>query len=149
MTDNFPTFDAKGNLLGNLTSDQGNVPSQNFALDGSGGNTLGDWATVPNYLQAIPSSFAPSQTSGGPVITSSGGASGSAGVGTGSAGTSLTAPSNAAATAQPAPASGVTSGSLADYFLRGVIVVLGFIFVAVGLNMFRPGVVPDPRRLVR
>ncbi|MDE2020007.1 MAG: hypothetical protein KGJ13_06715 [Patescibacteria group bacterium] len=53
-------------------------------------------------------------------------------------------PSNAQATAQPSPSSGVASGSLADYFFRAVIVILGFIFVAIGLNMFKPGLVPVP-----
>lgn len=44
---------------------------------------------------------------------------------------------------------GPTPGSLADYFARAVIVILGFIFVAIGLNMLRPGLVPDPRGMVR
>lgn len=30
-----------------------------------------------------------------------------------------------------------TPGSIADYFIRGVVIILGFIFVAVGLSMFR------------
>ena len=38
----------------------------------------------------------------------------------------------------------VAAGSWQDYFLRGVIIILGFIFVAVGLNMFKPGLVPHP-----
>lgn len=37
-----------------------------------------------------------------------------------------------------------SSGSLADYFARGIIVILGFIFIAMGLNMLRPGTVPMP-----
>jgi hypothetical protein len=41
--------------------------------------------------------------------------------------------------------SGPSAGSLADYFARAIIVILGFIFVAVGLNMLRPGTVPTPR----
>jgi hypothetical protein len=114
-------------------------------------NSIGsDWSTIPNYLSSLPSSFAPSQTSHGAVITSQGGASGSASVAPNGAPTNAQgAPSNAVAGSQPQPASGVQSGSLADYFLRGVIIVLGFIFVAIGLNMFRPGVVPDPRRVLR
>lgn len=58
-------------------------------------------------------------------------------------------PSNAQAGAQPQQSSGIASGSIADYFLRGVIIVLGFIFVAIGLNMFRPGIVPNPVNVVR
>ena len=61
----------------------------------------------------------------------------------------LGTPSNAQAGAQPQASSGIASGSIADYFLRFVIIVLGFIFVAVGLNMFRPGIVPNPAKLVR
>lgn len=40
------------------------------------------------------------------------------------------------------------TGTLADYFLRAVVIILGFIFVAIGLNMFKPGMVPDPRNVV-
>lgn len=53
-------------------------------------------------------------------------------------------PSNAQTTAQPQSSGGISSGSLADYFVRAVIVILGFIFVAIGLNMFKPGIVPVP-----
>lgn len=45
-------------------------------------------------------------------------------------------------TSTPAPA--ITSGSLSDYFARAIIVILGLIFVAVGLNMLKPGLVPVP-----
>lgn len=107
-----------------------------------------DWSTIPDYLAGLPSSFAPSQTSQGTVVTSQGGATGSAGVaGTGAPAYAIGTPSNAAAGSQPAPSTGIQSGSLGDYFLRGVIIVLGFIFVAIGLNMFRPGIVPNPVRL--
>lgn len=43
----------------------------------------------------------------------------------------------------PAPAGGVgfAQGSLADYFARAVIIILGFIFVGIGLNMLRPGTI--------
>lgn len=46
----------------------------------------------------------------------------------------------AAATTSPSWAPSV--GSLSDWFARAIIVVLGFIFVAVSLNMMRPGTVP-------
>jgi hypothetical protein len=158
MADEFAVFDASGKLQGNLTSSFGQAPvagsPQGFQIgdlakgNPGGGSPGNDWSTIPDYLGSLPSSFAPSSTSSGPVITSSGGTSG--GAFASSTGSASTQPSNAQAGAvAPASASGVASGSIADYFLRGVIIVLGFIFVAIGLNMFRPGVVPDPRRLVR
>lgn len=32
-----------------------------------------------------------------------------------------------------------TTGSISDYFIRAIVVILGFIFVAIGLSMFRHG----------
>lgn len=108
----------------------------------------GTQAAVPfSDIPAIPqisNGFAPSQTSSGNVVVSSGTAAGSAGVAATGAPYSV-GPVNASVTPQPQASSGVASGTLADYFLRGVIIVLGFIFVAIGLNMFRPGTVPVPR----
>lgn len=43
----------------------------------------------------------------------------------------------------------IAPGSLADYFARAIIIVLGFIFIAVGLNMLKPGLVPNPVRAAR
>lgn len=115
----FPVFDATGTMLGNQTS---------------------DWGTIPNSLPALPPIPGLASTPAG-VKSAGGTATGGTVAATGAAqGTSGT-PSNA----QPS-ASGVPSG-VADYFLRGVIVVLGFIFVAVGLRMFGvpiPG--PGPGR---
>lgn len=128
--------------MGNLTSSQG-VQSQGNAMLGTG-----FWPTadgVPS-LPTIQSSFAPSQTSAGNVTVSQGGASSLAGVvANGAPAWAIGTPSNAVAGSQPAPSSGVATGSIADYFLRTVIIMLGFIFVAIGLNMFRPGTVPVPR----
>lgn len=138
MADNggFPTFAPDGTMLGNLTSNFGQTPVAET------NSVASDWGTIPNYLSSIPSSFAPSQTTAGNVVASSGGTS------TGGSVAATGAPANAVGTpsnAQANPAtSGVTSGSIGDYFLRFVIVVLGFIFVAVGLNMFKPGLVPNP-----
>lgn len=57
------------------------------------------------------------------------------------------APSNPTKIGTVTPSNvGPATGSISDYFLRAIIVILGFIFVAVGLNMFRPGIVPDPRQ---
>lgn len=117
-------FAQDGTMLGNQTSNLGQIPSLN---------------PVPG----ITSSFAPSATSQGTAVVSLGGPTGNAAVSATGAPTSIV-PSNAAAGSQPATSSGVTSGSLADYFFRGVIIILGFIFVAIGLNMFRPGLVPVP-----
>ncbi len=33
------------------------------------------------------------------------------------------------------------SSGIADFFFRAVIIILGFIFMAVGLSMFKPGVI--------
>jgi hypothetical protein len=133
MSDPFPVFSPSGQMLGNMTSDWGQVP-----------NSL---PTLPE-LPAISSSFAPSQTTPGNVVTSQGSTGG------GSAGILPAAPinllpSNAQSGAQPQPTGGITSGSLADYFYRAVIVILGFIFVAIGLNMFRPGIVPNPVNVIK
>jgi hypothetical protein len=49
-------------------------------------------------------------------------------------------------TSNPIAANAPSAGSLADYFARGIIIILGFIFIAVGLNMLRPGTVPNPIR---
>jgi len=75
---------------------------------------------------------------------------------TGIAGTTISTPGGSAnpprITVTPNPGQGgssqaIVSGSLADYFARAIIIVLGFIFIAVGLNMLRPGTVPMPARL--
>jgi hypothetical protein len=42
-----------------------------------------------------------------------------------------------AATGQGTNANTPQTGSVGNYFIRGVIIILGFIFVAVGLSMFR------------
>lgn len=125
------------------------IPKSSGGLTGNSsttnsGTAPADW-TALTTLPALPnpSTFAPSQTSQGNVVTSQGSAGGSAGVDP-THGTTIGMPSNAQAGAQPAPASGITSGSLADYFLRAVVIILGFIFLAIGLNMFKPGLVPVP-----
>lgn len=99
-----------------------------------------------NPLPTLPSNFAPSATSAGNVVASNGG------LGQVSPNVGPTVPntqgipSNATPTtpATSAPSGGISSGSVADYFFRAVIVILGFIFVAIGLNMFKPGIVPVP-----
>ena len=50
-------------------------------------------------------------------------------------------PQAAAATANASSPSGGVGGTIADYFARAVIIILGFIFVAVGLGMFRGNMV--------
>lgn len=127
-----PVFGSDGTLQGNLTSNFGQTPAPNFD------SNLPELSALPS----LPSAFAPSATSAGNVVTSFGGANAASAVAPTSPASAV--PSNAQASAQPAPASGVTSGSIADYFYRAVIVILGFIFVAIGLNMFKPGIVPVP-----
>lgn len=56
-----------------------------------------------------------------------------------------TANTNATSAAANAPQPALQAGSLADYFARAIIIILGFIFVAIGLNMLRPGTIPTPR----
>lgn len=71
--------------------------------------------------------------------------------GTGSTPAATAVPNTASATpvasaaAPGAYSSAPEPGSWADYFARAIIVVLGFIFIAVGLNMLRPGTVPIAR----
>ena len=54
------------------------------------------------------------------------------------------------ATGPDTSTSAATSGggfldSVGDYFGRGVVIILGFIFVGVGLNMFKQGTIAIPR----
>jgi hypothetical protein len=116
----------------------------NGSFDPVGANNSYAFNAPFNPLPSLPSvgSFAPSQTTPGAGVITSGGNVGS-NTNIAPAGATTAAPSNAAATAQPTTAGGIQSGSLADYFYRVVIVVLGFIFVAVGLHMFAPSVVPN------
>lgn len=121
MPDDFAVFSSNGQLLGNLTSNFGQIP---------------------NTLPALPSLTFPSTGS----VVSQGGANSSSGATP--TGAPLTVAALNAQNVNPTTQSGVVSGSIADYFLRGIIIVLGFIFVAIGLNMFKPGIVPDPRHAV-
>lgn len=71
------------------------------------------------------------------------GSCGTGSVGTGIAGSSNIPNANAGGTgAGPIPSA--VAGSISDYFVRAVVVILGFIFVAIGLNMFRPGTIVVP-----
>lgn len=130
-------FGAVSDAIGSGTFDPAgsNYTSFNF------GTSSGDLPALPT----LPSLFAPSATSAGNKVVSAGGAGESTGVSP----TAATAVTSATA-AQPVNASTqeVKSGSIADYFLRAVIIILGFIFVAIGLNMFRPGLVPNPIKAV-
>ena len=127
----FGVFDTSGNQLSGGTFD-------NF--------------TTPPALPALASDFAPTETSLGNVITSQG-----SGASFNSKWEGLTfAPANAAGApvnAAPAASSNlgdaISGGSTADYFLRVIMVILGFIFVAVGLNKLAPTVVPDIREVIR
>jgi hypothetical protein len=103
-------------------------------------NTVGG---VPFNITVPPNSFpgATLTTGAGGQVLSAPGAGNS--MPASSAGSTATAPIAQASVAPPAPAANAPApGSIADYFSRAIIVVLGFIFVAVGLNMLRPGTVP-------
>lgn len=99
-----PVF-GPGGLQGNLTSSQGQVPSEN-ALTSPGFNLS------PSSLPAV--GGAPT---GIPQAAASGGITGGA--------------------TPPAATTGTTSGATVNnWFVRAIIVILGFIFVAVGLSQF-------------
>lgn len=87
---------------------------------------------------------------------------GPAGSAASASGTPSTGPSGAIAASQQTPLSsgGTTNpgqsdtssasipGTIQNYFTRAIVVVVGFIFLAVGLHMLAPSVVPDIRRAV-
>lgn len=119
---------------------QGANNSYSFLIPSSQpAKTAASWDNLqlPSLDGILPSSFSGSSTG-----SASGGSTGA--VVDPAHPISASLPSNAAAGAQPGATDGIASGSLADYFFRGVIIILGFIFVAVGLNMFKPGLVPVP-----
>lgn len=95
----------------------------------------------PNY------SIGNSTLAGATLFPLSSGATGSAPAGTSTPNTAAANPVGTSAITPPATASSISPGSLADYFARGIIVVLGFIFIAIGLNMLKPGLVPMPTRI--
>jgi hypothetical protein len=107
-TDEFPVFSPSGQMLGNLTSSQGQVPSENSL-------------TSPSFgLNA-------------PTVPAIGGGSSAGAASIGQAATSAGISTPAA----PTGTTGSTSASPANnWFVRAVIVILGFIFVAVGLSQF-------------
>lgn len=112
MADNdFPVFDASGRMLGNQTSSQGIVPNIT-------GSTIFGGANAD--LPAIGGSAA----TGAPSIAA---AATSAGITGGSI-------PPAATTGNPAATTG--AGVANSWFARGAIVILGFVFVAVGLSQF-------------
>lgn len=39
-------------------------------------------------------------------------------------------------------------GTVQNYFMRALVIITGMIFLAVGLNMLRPGTVPGPREIM-
>lgn len=133
----------QGGIFGGLTSQPIDWGAPTGSTPPNFNDTFGAFPSIPQ----LPGSFAPSATSKGNVVASAGGANSGAYIAPTTPQTA--APSNAQAGAQPSPAGGVVSGSLADYFMRAVIIILGFIFVAIGLNMFRPGIVPNPTKIVK
>lgn len=128
MSDAFPTFDSSGNLLGNLTSNQGDVPANISGvtitpLGGSGGSGF----SLPS-TSSLPS-IGGSAATGAPSIQT---AAASAGITGGSIPPSAT-------TGAPGTTTGGTAAN--NWFARAGVVILGFIFVAEGLHQF--GIVPS------
>jgi len=144
------------NLLDRFGAVSDALSSGQFDAVGSNSTTFnygtgsGDLLSTPfPALPAISSAFAPSATSAGNVVTSMGGATTGGNIpGAGSVAINGTASAPSNAQAGIASTSNAAS-SVKDYFLRAVIIILGFIFVAVGLNMFRPGLVPNPVNLAK
>lgn len=96
-------------------------------------NTPKDYTPL-RPLPALPSRFAPSATSPGNVVTSTGSAI--------SENSTATIPRITVTPANPMmPDVGGIGASIGDYFLRAVIIILGFIFVAVGLRSLAPNIV--------
>ena len=115
-------------------------------------SSLGYLGTNPNLNTNIPGSTLPTnqqfQLQGSTISQGIQGATISAPASTSTPNTTQTTPSSNPANASAGTAGGgPAGGSLADYFARAIIIVLGFIFVAVGLNMLRPGTVPLPGRV--
>lgn len=146
MENDFPVFDPQGNMLGNTTSLQGVVPTYN-AITNQGpfqsstayfpGNNIGN--------SSISNPIVPNQQSQGQGGVFQSGIQGSTVSIPGGTSIPNTVQTNPTANATgSSPSSGLAPGSLADYFARAIIIVLGFIFIAVGLNMLRPGTVPVP-----
>lgn len=122
----FPVFSPDGTMLGNQTSGQGVVPS---------GNTLND--PLPDTpLPKLPgASISPGQSKfngwmnwGTSKIT--GAPSGNA-----------TGPDGTNPGASDSPSGSAATGNLSGLLPRITIVILGFIFVAVGLTMFSRGAI--------
>jgi hypothetical protein len=107
-TSGLPVFSADGTLQGNLTSAQGQAPTANNAMD------------TPLPLPSIGGSAGTAAGASIPQAAAAAGITGGA-----------TPP--AATTGTPS-ASGTSS--LNNWFTRAVIVILGFVFVAVGLSQF-------------
>lgn len=114
-----PVFNESGQLLGNLTSDFGQTPAPASPF------------TAANF---DPASFAPSTVpapiggaAGVPNLSQAAAASGISGGGT--------PPSTTTGSVDAAVGSSVAQ----NWFARAVIVILGFVFVAVGLAQFGRG----------
>lgn len=98
-----------------------------------------DWPdfTTPSAVPQLPSIInSTASWPGAQTLHSSGGAStGAAVAANGAPSYAIGAPSKTQVGGDTS-SSGLVAGSIADYFARGVIIILGFIFVAVGLHMF-------------
>lgn len=136
----WPGSGQQGGSVGpDIVTDPGQAPAINQPANSSG--LTWDNLQLPSLSGISPASF--SGASGG----SPSGFGGTTAQPNGAPAWAIGQPSNAQAGAQPQPttgSSGIVTGSWFDYFMRGVVIIVGFIFLAIGLNMFRPGTIPMP-----
>lgn len=120
------------------------TPSSNFASPLSAPQTtLG--GALSNAANSIGNAF-------NSLVGNSNGATSVPTVPAPSAPSSSSAPLSQGGTTNPGQsdtASANVPGSIQNYFMRGIVVVVGFIFLAIGLHMLAPSMVPDVRDVVR
>lgn len=129
IPESFPGTAAKANTMASPLDGA-------IGLDTTFSQRFGSW---PSTVQ-LPSTFAPSSTTPGNIVTSKGGAADSVSIpGTLAVQGTNGQPNN------PTVAANI-GAAIDNYFVRGAAVVLGLVFVAVGLHMFRPDIIPNPVR---
>lgn len=116
----FPVFAPNGTMLGNMTGNQGQVPKAAQFGDITTGNNF----SLADQAAGVPAVGGAASTSA-PSIAS---AASSAGI----TGGSIPPAATTGATNATTGAAGVAN----SWFARGAIVILGFVFVAVGLSQF-------------
>lgn len=102
---------------------------------GQGGTFKPNDYTPLAPLPALPSNFAPPSATGNVVSSKGSGASGNL--------PALASPPTSIGPANPMDTATGAGATISDYFIRGILVVLGFIFVGVGLKGLAPNVVAE------